>query len=105
MRVSVALLLLVLPGAAAVAQSEPGGPPRGDRQLDRQPDRQLERQQLRGELRVAARPHRPGESHAAAMPAPDQAKPAPPRHLSPSERAELRQQLRQEQLDSRKVRP
>ena len=96
MRISAALLLLLLLPAVAYTQPGPGGPPRADRQL--------ERQQLRGELRGAARLQRPPESDPPAVPGLVPAQLAPARHLNPRERAELRQQLRQEQLESRRSR-
>jgi len=68
-------------------------------------DRQLDRQQLRGELRIAARPLRVAD--AAASENSQGAAPTgnAPRRLTPHERAEMRQQLRQEQIENRRIHP
>ncbi|MEO6625643.1 MAG: hypothetical protein ABIN37_12555 [Burkholderiaceae bacterium] len=93
---AVPLLLMLITGAA-FAQPGGGGPQRSDRQFDHQ--------QLRGELRGAARPQRPSESEPASVATADPLSIAPVRHLTPRERAELRQQLRQELPDARKTFP
>ena len=71
------------------------------------PDRQAARDQLRGDLRGAAQATRPLSG--ATMQAVATLEREPPvvvgRHLSPRERAEMRQQLRQEQPDYLKTRP
>lgn len=92
------LLFLLLSGAVS---SQPGGagPQRGERPLDRQ----VERQQLRGELRGATRAQRLADPDAAVVATAGQLPETPVRHLSPRERAELRQQLRREHADARKA--
>jgi hypothetical protein len=92
---AIALLLI---GCAALAQPGPEKPQHAERQAARE--------QLRGELRGATRLPRHEGSHpldaSGSVEAPKTATPA--RHLTPSERAEMRQQLRQEQFDNKKVR-
>lgn len=92
----IALLLVI---CDAHAQSGPEKPLHAERQAARD--------QLRGELRGAAGLHRHETDHPV-QPSPSPGAPkaaAPVRHLTPSERAEMRQQLRQEQFDAKKVRP
>ena len=91
------LLLLVAPaiaqpggggsGGGAAGATGARGPERGDRALDRP----LDRQQLRGDLR-AARGSRLQDAEAGVEEV------VPARHLSPRERAEMRELLRRESL-------
>lgn len=94
------LLFLLLTG---IASAQPGGP--GPQRGERLFDRQVDRQQLRGELRGATRPQRPADSDPTAVATADPVPVTPVRHLSPRERAELRQQLRREQADGRRANP
>lgn len=81
----------------AVAQPGNGSALAGDRQLDRQ--------QLRGELRFAAQPLRVSDA-AANEGSPGAALTGDsPRRLTPRERAEMRQQLRQGQIDNPRIHP
>ena len=99
MRQFVLLSCFLLLAQAAMAQAAPGG--------GQGPDRQVAREQLRGDLRGAAQATRPHVGPSTQAPTvPQQEPPAVPgRHLSPRERAEMRQQLRQEHSDFRRARP
>ena len=101
MRIAATPLLFLLLTSIASAQPGGQGPQRGERLFDRK----IDRQQLRGELRGANRPQRPADSDPAALATADAVPVAPVRHLSPRERAELRQQLRREQADARRASP
>ena len=92
-------MLLWLAASCVLAQ-----PARDGAQRD---DRQAAREQLRGELRGAALVARPPSEPQLQPVAESQTdKPgANGRQLTPRERAEMRQQLRQEQLDYRRMRP
>ena len=93
------LLSLWLAASCVLAQPARDAGPRDDRQAARE--------QLRGELRGAALVARPrGESQLQPVDESEPEKPATSaRQLTPRERAEMRQQLRQEQLDYRRIRP
>ena len=97
MRIPAVLILFALYTGAAPAQPGGAGAQRVDRQLDHE--------QLRGDLRGAVRPQRVSGSGATIMAAADPPPAVPARHLSVRERAELRQQLRQEQAGARKANP
>ena len=97
MRIRAVLMLFALFTGAASAQPGGSGAQRADRQLDHQ--------QLRGELRGAVRPQRLSESDLASMATALPSPAIPARHLTVRERAELRQQLRQEQAGARKANP
>lgn len=93
------LCCFLLLAQAAMAQPGPGA--------GHGPDRQAARDQLRGDLRGAAQATRPRSGATIqAVATPEQEPPiVVGYHLSPRERAEMRQQLRQEQPDVRKTRP
>lgn len=97
MRQSILPLCFCLLGASAAAQ--PGQrPPQDD-------DRQGARDTRKVDLRESLRSGRPADVGLNLAVVNQEQSASARRHLSPLERAELRQQLRQEQLQSRRVLP
>ena len=89
------LFLLILFGAAGALAQGAGG------SNERQAAREQRRTELRSALQARRQSEKPPESQGARV----EPRTQQVRHLTPEERAEMRQQLRQQQIENRRVRP